>query len=110
MEKLTSRDMNVLPYFLSEDISINQKRSVFKYRVRMERFSENFRGGQSQVICPLCKLHLDNQEMGFQCPEIKKEIEINGSTDEIYRGEIKMETIRTMTKILEIRKSRIEND
>ena len=104
MEKLTYRDLNIQPYFLSEDIGINQKRSVFKYRVRMERFGENFRGRQSQVICPLCKLHLDNQEMGFQCPEIKKEIEINGSIDEIYIGEIKKETIKTMTKILEIRK------
>ena len=103
MEKLTYMDLNIQPYFLSEDIGINQKRSVFKYRVRMERFGENVHGGQSQVICP--------QEIGFQCPEIKKEIKINGSIDEIYRGEIKIETNdRTMTTILEIRKSRIEKD
>ena len=40
----------------------------------MERFGENFRGGQNMVVCPLCMLHLDSQDLSLQCPEVRKDI------------------------------------
>ena len=74
----------------------------------MERFGEHFRGGAGPVPCPLCHLHLDNQEMSFQCTEIKKEIEIKGSISDVYKENIKSETIQTLIKISELRKRILE--
>ena len=74
--------------------------------MRVEKFGENFRGGTAQIMCPLCMLHLDNQELGFQCPEIKKELKVRGSLEDIYKENIPIETIRTLAKISDIRKSR----
>ena len=48
--------------------------------------------------------------MGYQCPEIKKEMEVKGCIEDMYKEEIKLETVRTMTKILEIRKTKQENE
>ena len=93
---------------MSEETTIKEKKTIFKYRVRMERFGENFSGGINPVMCPLCRLHLDNQEMGFQCPEIVKELKISGSLEDIYKEDIPIETIRTIAKISDIRKSRQE--
>ena len=108
MENLSYSDLQIQKYLVSEETTVNQKKTIFKYRVRMERFGENFRGGNVPVMCPLCTLHLDNQEMGFQCPEILKEVQIKGRLEDIYRDDISIETIRTIMQISEIRKSRQE--
>ena len=65
----------------------------------MAWFEENFRGGTEQKICPLCKLHLDNQEMSMQCPEIINKVEIKGKLEDLFKDEIKPEIIETITKI-----------
>ena len=65
----------------------------------MERFGENFRGGAEKVTCPLCNLHLDNQEMSMQCPEVKKVMKIEGNMEDIYKETIKKEIVETITKI-----------
>ena len=110
LDNITYRELKMQEYFQSDKFSIEQKLTIFRCRVRMERFGENFRGGNVAVMCPLCKLHLDNQAMGYQCPEIKKEMEVKGCIEDMYKEEIKLETVRTMTKILEIRKTKQENE
>ena len=110
LDNITYRELKMQEYFQSDKFSIEQKLTIFRCRVRMERFGENFRGGNVAVMCPLCKLHLDNQAMGYQCPEIKKEMEVKGCIEDMYKEEIKLETVRTMTKILEIRITKQENE
>ena len=83
---------------------------LFRCRVRMEKFGENYRAGRSQVSCPLCHVHLDNQEMAFQCSEITKELTMKGNLEDIFSENIKLETVETLTKIVEIRKHKIEDD
>ena len=96
-------------YFKSPKLKEADKRTIFKYRVRMEKFGENYRGGHNSIMCPLCFIHLDNQEMSFQCPDIKKEIEIKGDISDIYKTNIGQGTIETVLKITEYRKRRLEN-
>ena len=55
----------------------------------MERFGENLRGGQNMVMCPLCMLHLDSQDLSLQCPEVRKKINHTvGDIKEIYGEKI----------------------
>ena len=63
----------------------------------MERFGETFRGGITQL-----------STVGLQCPEIGKELKISGCLEDIYKDDIPIETIRTIAKISDIRKSRQE--
>ena len=95
MEELSD---NVI-YLTRQDITQEDKKTIFKYRVRMERFGENYRGGAESISCPLCHTHLDNQEMSYQCPEIKKEIDIKGNFSDIYNENIQNETIETIVRI-----------
>ena len=74
----------------------------------MAEFGENYRGGRSQVMCPLCHLHLDNQELSYQCSEIRSEIKIIGKIEDIYKDEISLDTAETIEKISELRRSRLE--
>ena len=95
MENLSYSDLKMQNYLVSAETTINEKKTIFKYRVRMERFGENFRGGITSGMCPLCRLHLNNQEMGFKCPEIGKELKISGSLEDIYKGLFKYVVLET---------------
>ena len=107
MEKMHNNSLKIQNYFTNEELKSSDKKTIFKYRTRMERFGENYRGGNSPIPCPLCKLHLDNQEMSFQCPEIIKEVTINGSISDIYKENIKIETVDTVIRISEYRKRKL---
>ena len=63
LDNLTYVDLNTQEYLLSNKFSNSEKKTIFKYRTRMERFGENYQGGKPFVMCPICKLHLDNQSM-----------------------------------------------
>ena len=71
----------------SDKINPAQKRTIFKFRTRMERFGEIFRAGTTLAICPLCKLHYDNQELSLMCP--KSEMKSKGNMKDIYDDDIK---------------------
>ena len=73
---------------------------MFKYRVRMAKYGENFRGSYGPVACPLCGLHLDNQKMAFEnCPVIKANIQIVGSYSDIFSSCVNPELVKTLEKI-----------
>ena len=74
----------------------------------MERYGENFRGGASSITCPLCKTHLDNQAMSFQCPIIKNEIDIKGKMNDVYKEDIPKDSIQTILDITRFRKRKLE--
>ena len=88
MTNLLYKDLTIQPYLTREDLTIQQKKMLFKYPTRMENFGENFRGSNGPVPCPLCGTHLDNQEMSFQCQIIKAELQPTGDITEIYRDDI----------------------
>ena len=63
MDNVSYTNLESQDYFRSDQISNDQERMIFKYRTRMERFGENFRGGQNIVMCLLCLLHPDSQDL-----------------------------------------------
>ena len=72
----------------------------------MLHVGENFKGGRTHVMCPLCKLHLDKQELSCQCPAVKSEVEITGKKEDIYKEDIQPETARNIQKIMDLRELR----
>ena len=77
---------------------------MFKYRTRMAKYGENFRGPSSQVMCPLCQMHEDSQDKSYECPVIRQDVKVTGNYDNIYSDEVKLETVETITKIHLFRK------
>ena len=109
MDNVTYRDLEMQDYFSSDQIDNNQKRTVFKLRTRMERFGENFRGGRDHVMCPICELHLDSQDLSLQCPEVRNEFNCTGDIREIYGEGMRKEIVQTISKVIEFRRNKIEN-
>ena len=107
MDNLNYSEIKMQSYLTSDKINPAQKRTIFKFRTRMERFGEIFRAGTTLAICPLCKLHYDNQELSLMCPEIRNEIQVKGNMKDIYDDDIKEDIIETITNIMELRKQKL---
>ena len=71
----------------------------------MAKFGQNYRGGKEKIVCPLCESHLDNQELSYICPVIRNECKCSS---DIYSEEIHKNTVETIEKIVEIRKSMLD--
>ena len=84
MINLIYTELKMQDYLLLKNMNASQAKAMFKFRVRMAPFGENFRGGQSTVICPLCQGHPDGQAESFKCPWIQKVIDVKGDYEQIF--------------------------
>ena len=109
MSNVNYTSLKMQNYLSRSDLTQEEKKTIFKYRVRMERYGENYRGGAPSIKCPLCHTHLDNQEMSFQCPIVRQEVDIKGNYSDIYNETIQSETIQTIVKITRFRKTTLED-
>ena len=108
MANLLYTNIEIQKYLLREDMTTTQKRLVFKHRTRMANYGENYRGGLRQIMCPLCKSHVDDQDLSYTCPVILSEVELLEGSNDVYRDDIKLETVHNITKITEHRTLKME--
>ena len=99
---VTYIEMKMQEYFKTPGITTEEGLNLFKWRVRMATFGENYRGGQSFVVCPLCQNHLDNQPMALSCEEMRKKMTINISSKDIYKDDIPLETAQHLSTFMKI--------
>ena len=104
MKKLNYNNLEIQNYFLEPSLKVDEIKTVFRYRTRMEKFGENYRGGKTEILCPLCKSHRDSQELSFQCAELKTITSNTGNIEEIYSENIGIDIIKTIFRISEFRK------
>ena len=88
MEKTFHGKLVMQSYLKLPNMTPDDGKMVFAFRTRMANFSENFRGQSDPKQCPLCQTHLDNQQMAFNCPQIKPKLNPEGKYDGIYKTEL----------------------
>ena len=102
-------DLEIQPYLVSDRLTLEQKRTVFQFRIRVANFGENYRGGREVILCPLCKDHPDTQEAAFSCCEaIKANTHIEGEIADIYTRNIDSKTVKSLCNIVEFRKKQAQ--
>ena len=110
MQNISYSELTLQTYLLREDLTIEQKRMLFKFRTRMTEYGENFRAGREKVICPLCALHRDSQDMGPSCPVLRRDINIAGNYSDLYNNNVSLETVADMEKVMEYRTKRQQDN
>ena len=104
MDNLSYSKLEMQKYLKLENLYASGARTLFRYRTRMANFGENFREGSTAVNCPLCGLHLDNQEMAFyNCPVIKANVKIRGQYEDIFKKNVSTELVNTLDNISKFR-------
>ena len=103
MKNLLYPELKIQDYFLLTNMNTSEAKAMFKFRVRMAPFGENFKGGQATFICPLCKLHPDGQAESFNCTEVKKLIDVKGEYQHIFGWKFSTELVKTIHSIYNFR-------
>ena len=106
MDDLVYNELKLQPYLKAKNIPVHEAKNLFKYRVKVANFKENYRERYKDTVtvCPLCTIHLDTQAHALQCPEIKAKIKIEGNYHDIFKNKIPSEISKTLFKISPIRK------
>ena len=103
MKNLTYTEWKMQDYLSLKKMNTSEAKSLFKFRLRMAPFGENFRGGQKVIICPLCNDHPDGQSESFGCRELKKVMDIKGEYLRIFDQNIPEELVKTIHNIYNFR-------
>ena len=104
LKDLDYGDLSIRQYFQDENLSVNEKVTIFKYRTRMAKYDNNFKRGKPYTLkCPVCHSHSDTQELAFQCSFLQKQIAISDDYSDIFTDAIDKNLAKTLIKIEEIR-------
>ena len=109
MKNLTYEELKIQKYLTNKNTTVEEKITLFKWRTRMENFVENFKGGKSDVVCKICKSHVDSQTESFNCPEIRKTFCIEADYKDIFSDSPSLNTVKTVDKISKLRKKIINS-
>ena len=91
-------------YVTSQELTIEEVRQVFRFRVRMSNFWGNYRSNEGSRLCPMCKNHPDKQEMLSECLVIKVNFkEPQKVLQNVYSQCVTTESAKLVVKMLEFR-------
>jgi hypothetical protein len=103
MDNLVYSELKMQNYLKSEEIPVPEAQNLFKFRVGVAQFKENFGDRYDNKTCPLCSISLDTQVHSQQCVMVKQKITIEGSYSDIFRGKISPNISKTLFKISKMR-------
>ena len=91
MKNLFYQEFKLQNYLLLK----NMNTFLYKFRVRMAPFGENFRGGQVKIMCPFCGNHADGQAESWICTKMNKMMVIKGKYEDIFGQTFTHELVKT---------------
>ena len=109
LKDLTYKEHKMKPYLRDSETTLEEKITLFKWRTRMENFSNNFKRGRENLApCVLCGLHDDNQKEIFNCPQVVEKIDAEDNYQSLFNDTIEKLVAKKVTKISELRSTRDE--
>ena len=103
MEKLDYNDLKLQNYLMSEEITAEEAKNLFRFRTRSAFFKENMKTGFQSTPCPFCHVQPDNQTHSMVCPDVNKKIKIEGNYDDIFQEDIPADISKTLLRITKLR-------
>ena len=113
LKNLNYADIKTQKYLTDAQLSHEEKQTVFKFRTRMTNCGDNFRAGRENVLCPLCKEHIDSQFYLLKCPELTTELNNKFGTtypyevNEVFNENINKTLINMLKYALEVRDAKL---
>ena len=111
MENLEYAQLEMQTYLENEQVKVKEAKSLFKFRTRMMKCWDNFKGGRPPQNCSICKEpnSQDTQQHSFHCRILKQLINIEGKYEEIFENNVHENLARTVEQIEKIREELLED-
>ena len=101
-------ELKTQSYCHIEGIRAQEVQNVFKFRTRMTKVAENYKGKEGGKLCPLCDKHVDNQENLFSCEVLKEKFKNEWEIENIYTNKVNIDVARNVTKFTKTRSKILE--
>ena len=110
LDNLIYSDLKLQPYLKSDHIPVHEAKNLFRYRVKVANFRENFKDmyRNTTTVCPFCTIHLDTQSHALQCVQMKLKMKMEGNYEDIFRQKIPANISKTLFNISQLRKDLVE--
>ena len=108
MNQLSYSRLMMQEYLKCDKLDSWEAKAVFNYRTRMAKYRDNYKGQRGQAPCPLCNLHLDVQNICFQCPSVRENVKLKGKYEKIFGNKISKELAKTVLEISKYREKYLE--
>jgi hypothetical protein len=111
MDNLTYVDLEMQGYLKNERIIVNQTRSIFRFRTRMARFWDHFKGGRPPQPCPVCKeaQSVDTQSLSFKCGVLNENLSVEGEYKNLFGSRVDEKTAKCVENMEKFREQFMEN-
>ena len=103
MSMLFYCEFKIQDYFTTLEVKI--AKTVLRYRIKMSKYSDNFKGSGSVDVCPLCKTHEDKQDLAFSCPVVMQAMSIQRDYMELFSSVVDHSLAETLQSIEDLRKN-----
>ena len=107
LDSLLYTKLKLQNYLKNDGIPVHEAKNLFKFRVRVAKFKENFGDTYEDKSCPVCKVHLDTQAHSVQCEKVKEEIKIEGNYTDIFKENVPSNISKTLLRISKLREDLI---
>ena len=109
MDQLWYSRLLMQEYLKCDKLDSWEAKAVFNYRTRMAKYRDNYKGQRGQAPCPLCNLHLDFQNLCFQCPSVRENVKLKGKyLSKTFGNRISKELAKTVLLISKYRERYLE--
>ena len=90
-------------YWTDSCLSINEKLTLFRWRVHMEPcFDGNFKAGRKHIYCP-CGIHIDDQEISFNSCPLSQQITKGMNYSTLFSSSIQIEAVKAICQVTKLR-------
>ena len=94
-------------YLKDSKLSLEMKRTVYKWRTHTENFKMNYKNSYDDLNCDICNSHPDSQESSLTCTGVAKLEVPNVKYSDIFEANIPNNIVRFIESISESRKVRL---
>ena len=94
-------------YLKDSKLSLEMKRTVYKWQTHTENFKMNYKNSYDDLNCDICNSHPESQESSFACKGVAKLEVPNVKYSDIFEANIPNNVVRVIQSISESRKVRL---
>ena len=100
-------ELRLQNYLKSDDIPVYEAKNLFRHRVKVADFKENFGQKYEDKVCPLCGIHMDTQAHAVQCVKVKESVQVQGKYSDIFKEIIPRNISQSLYSISKLREGLI---
>ena len=107
LQLLEYDELKIQGYLKNKDISVTQAQILLKFRTRMAKYENNYKGTTTNQKCKLCQNHSDNQEEIYVCDYNLQNINLCGNYEDLFKSDVDISVVKSLEALYKLRENKL---